>query len=103
MSGFSIELHKIILKDLVEHRFVLFLYGLIVLMMFMTVIITADTKVEISQVERISREADELNNEWLNLFLEEQTLLEHSKVMTEAEQKLHMIRPSLSNEKIVED
>ena len=103
MSGFSFSLHKVILRDLVEHRFIIFLYGLIVLMMFMTIIITADTKVEITQVERISREADELNNEWLNLFLEEQTLLEHSRVMTEAEHKLHMIRSSLSNEKIVEE
>ncbi len=99
----SLELHRIILKDLSEHRFVIFLYVLIVTMMFMTVIISAQTKVEVARAEMLTREGDDLNNEWLNLMLEEQTLLEHSKVMTEAEGRLHMIRPSPANEKIVEE
>ena len=103
MSKFSFELHRSILRDLSEHRFVMFLYALIVLMMFMTVIITANTKAEISKAEMTSREADDLNNEWLNLLLEEQTLQEHSRVMTLAEQELHMVRPSPENEKIVEE
>ncbi len=103
MSVKPFELHKIILRDLSEHRFILFLYALIVMMLFMTIIITAGTKVKITEMEQVSREADDLNNEWLNLLLEEQTLLEHSKVMSTAEGELHMVRPSIANEKIVEE
>ncbi|MGN1357679.1 MAG: cell division protein FtsL [Succinivibrionaceae bacterium] len=103
MNGFSLELFKIILKDLWRHRFIVLLYGLIVATAFMSVIITAKTKVEVSQLEQLNREKDELNNEWLNLRLEEQTLSEHSKVIEEAEHRLNMVRPSADNEKIIEE
>lgn len=103
MDKFSVELLKTILKDLWEHRFVVLLYILIVATAFMTVIITARTKVEVSQLEQLNREKDDLNNEWLNLLLEEQTLSEHSKIIEEAESKLKMVRPSAMNEKIIEE
>ncbi len=105
MKEFSTELFMAILKDLWIHRFIALLYILIVATSFMSIIITAKTKVEVSHLEQLNREKDDLNNEWLNLLLEERTLSEHSKVIDEAEHRLNMVRPSASagNEKIIEE
>ena len=69
---------------------------------YSTVVVTAKTKTEISELRQTEVEEDYLENEWRNLLLEEETLAEHSKVRDVAENQLNMTRPDANNEEHVE-
>lgn len=99
---FSADLPLEIIKDLWFHRWVLLLYMLIVCSLSASIVITAKTKVEISQLRQIETEEDYLENEWRNLILEEETLSEHSKVRDVAENQLNMVRPNAQTEAHIE-
>ena len=67
-----------------------------------SIVVTAKTKTEISELRQTEVEEDYLENEWRNLLLEEETLAEHSKVRDVAENQLNMTRPDANNEEHVE-
>jgi cell division protein FtsL len=98
----SADLPMEIIKDLWFHRCALLFYLLIVCSLSASIVVTAKTKTEISELRQIEVEEDYLENEWRNLLLEEETLAEHSKVRDVAENQLNMTRPDANNEEHVE-
>lgn len=81
-----------IIKDIRDNAFIALLYGIICATAMMTIVITAKSKVEVTRNQELRAQVDDLNNEWLNLTLEYETLSEHSRVMRIAEDKLGMMR-----------
>lgn len=92
------ELPLEIIKDLWNHRWVMLFYLLIVVTLSATIVVTAKTKVEISKLQQYEMEEDDLENEWRNQILEEETLSEHSKVRDLVESEFNMIHPNAVNE-----
>jgi cell division protein FtsL len=98
----SADLPMEIIKDLWFHRWASLFYLLIVCSLSASIVVTAKTKTEISELRQTEVEEDYLENEWRNLLLEEETLAEHSKVRDVAENQLNMTRPDANNEEHVE-
>ncbi len=54
-----------------------------------------------SQLEVLLTERDELDIEWRNLLLEQNSLAEHSAIESKAEKLLNMVKPNAKSEVIV--
>ncbi|NKF52357.1 cell division protein FtsL [Shewanella sp. WXL01] len=100
MSQSSLNLGRIVLQDILHHKW-LVLLGFIVLLNGVAVVITTDaTRKLTSKWDVLLQEQDKLDIEWRNLLLEEQSLSEHSRVTRIASKQLNMARP-LPKEEIV--
>ncbi|MGF1700022.1 cell division protein FtsL [Photobacterium makurazakiensis] len=66
------------------------------------VLITHHSRQLIAQQELLLIERDQLDIEWRNQILEENSLAEHSRIERLAEQELEMRRPSRDSEVIVQ-
>jgi cell division protein FtsL len=64
--------------------------------------VTHDTRVLVSQMERLSQGKDNLMIEWRSLLIEEHTLDEHSRIRGIALKKLSMSQPTKNNSVLVE-
>ncbi|MDO6581972.1 cell division protein FtsL [Photobacterium sp. 2_MG-2023] len=65
------------------------------------VYITHQSRQLVAQQEQLLIERDDLDIEWRNQLLEENSLAEHSRIETQAEKELDMKRPNAANEIVV--
>ncbi|GAL06461.1 cell division protein FtsL [Photobacterium aphoticum] len=99
----SDNLAKIIGKDLLTiGRFPLVLLVLVLCSAVGVVLITHNSRQLIAQQEQLLIERDQLDIEWRNQILEENSLAEHSRIERLAEDEMQMHRPSRDNEVIVQ-
>ncbi|MDO6618522.1 MULTISPECIES: cell division protein FtsL [unclassified Shewanella] len=100
MAPSSINLSRIVLADIWQHKWILLL-TLIVVGNAMSVVYTSyATRKQTSQLDQLLQERDRLDIEWRNLLLEEQSKSEHSRVTRIATKDLKMVRP-LPKEEVV--
>ncbi|WP_076537991.1 cell division protein FtsL [Shewanella sp. UCD-KL21] len=100
MAQSSINLSRIVLADIWQHKWILLL-TLIVIGNAMSVVYTSyATRKQTSQLDQLLQERDRLDIEWRNLLLEEQSKSEHSRVTRSATKDLKMVRP-LPKEEVV--
>lgn len=95
-------LAKQVMKDLLKSgRWSLILLILIIFTGLSVVYVTHETRLIVSEYDKLSKERAELEEEKNNIILEEHTLSEHSRIETLAREKLGMVRPDDQQEKIV--
>ena len=101
MAGKKVLLAVDIWQDIQQH---LFTYGLLMIVVFsaFSVIYTTHiNRLTTSELEVLLTERDELDIEWRNLLLEQNSLAEHSAIESKASRLLEMKRPSAATEVII--
>ncbi|KLV06356.1 MULTISPECIES: cell division protein FtsL [Photobacterium] len=98
------NLARLIGRDLLSvGRFPLFLLVLVLISALGVVLITHHSRQLIAEQEQLLIERDQLDIEWRNQILEENSLAEHSRIERLAEKDMEMKRPSRDNEVIVHE
>jgi cell division protein FtsL len=87
--------------DIQRHIFIYFLLLLVVLSAFSVIYFTHLNRQTTSSLEILLTERDELDIEWRNLLLEQNSLAEHSTIESKAEKLLKMKRPNVNSEIII--
>ncbi|RLV58953.1 cell division protein FtsL [Parashewanella curva] len=100
MAKGQLSLPKIVLQDLWNHKWVLLLMLFVLLNAVAVVYYSYASRKLISEWDRLLQQRDQLDVEWRNLLLEEQSQTEHSRIIRIATKQLHMKRP-LPNEEVV--
>ena len=100
MTKGQLSLPKIILQDLFNHKFLIFLSSLVISCALAVVYFSHQSRELTNEWDRQLQERDSLDIEWRNLLLEEQAQTEHSRIIRIATKELHMKRP-LPKEEIV--
>lgn len=101
MSQSLLNLPRIILQDIWQHKWVLLL-SIIVMINAVGVVYTSHISRKLtSKWDQLLQEQDRLDIEWRNLLLEEQSLSEHSRVTRIATKNLNMARPLPKEEVVV--
>ena len=98
--------HKVVLafdiwRDIQRHLLSYTLMGLVVISAFSVIYYTHINRQTTSELELLLTERDELDIEWRNLLLEQNSLAEHSSIETQAIKLLNMHRPDAKSEKII--
>lgn len=93
---------QVIAKDLLKHKLTVLLAICVVGSAFAVIIATHETRLLTAKRESLRAEKDHLDIEWRNLLLEENALVEHSRIRKIATEKLHMKRATGRNEEVVE-
>ncbi|GLX85916.1 cell division protein FtsL [Thalassotalea loyana] len=101
MAGKKVVLVKEIWHDIQHHIFTYGLLLLVVLSAFSVIYTTHLNRLTTSKLEVLLTERDELDIEWRNLLLEQNSLAEHSAIESKASKLLNMERPSASSEVII--
>lgn len=101
MSQSSLNLPRIVLLDMWQHKWGLLLILLIVINGVAVVYTSHVTRKLITQWDQLLQEQDRLDIEWRNLLLEEQSQSEHSRVTRIATKELNMSRPLPKEEVII--
>ncbi|WP_458735780.1 cell division protein FtsL [Zobellella taiwanensis] len=96
-----INLAREIGQDLLRHKWHLLLAMVTVLSAMAVIVVTHGTRQLTSEYNELMAEQDRLDIEWRNLLLEQNTLMEHSRVEALARDKLGMHRPDPGKEKLV--
>ncbi len=97
------NLARLIARDIVSvGRVPAILLILILISALAVVYITHQSRQMIAQQEQLFIERDQLDIEWRNQILEENSLAEHSRVERFAEEEINMKRPSAKNEIVVQ-
>lgn len=98
----SSNLARLIARDIVSVGRVPAILSVFILISALAVVyITHQSRQLIAQQELLLIERDQLDIEWRNQILEENSLAEHSRVERLAETELEMKRPSASSEIVV--
>ncbi len=87
--------------DLKRHLLSYFLLMFIIFSAFAVIYYTHLNRQTTSGLEVLLTERDELDIEWRNLLLEQNSLAEHSAVESKASRLLNMKRPSANSEVII--
>ena len=101
MNQSPLNLPRIVLLDMWQHKWVLLLILLIVINGVAVVYTSHVTRKLITQWDLLLQEQDRLDIEWRNLLLEEQSQSEHSRVTRIATKELNMSRPLPKEEVII--
>lgn len=97
------NLARLIGQDLISvGRVPLVLLVLVLVSALGVVLITHHSRQLIAQQEQLLIERDQLDIEWRNQILEENSLAEHSRIERLAETEMEMHRPSRDSEVIVQ-
>ncbi|MEH6530186.1 MAG: cell division protein FtsL [Photobacterium frigidiphilum] len=97
------NLARLIARDIVSvGRVPAILLILILISALAVVYVTHQSRQMIAQQEQLFIERDQLDIEWRNQILEENSLAEHSRVERFAEEEIDMKRPSAKNEIVVQ-
>ncbi|EAS42487.1 cell division protein FtsL [Photobacterium profundum] len=97
------NLARLIARDIVSvGRVPAILLILILISALAVVYVTHQSRQLIAQQEQLLIERDQLDIEWRNQILEENSLAEHSRVERFAEEEIDMKRPSAKNEIVVQ-
>ena len=101
MSQSPLNLPRVVLQDIWQHKWVLLL-SIIVMINAVAVVYTSHVSRKLTSTwDQLLQEQDRLDIEWRNLLLEEQSLSEHSRVTRIATKNLHMARPLPKEEVVV--
>lgn len=101
MAAGKFSLSQEIWLDVKRHSFT---YGLIVLVTisaFTVIFLTHLNRQTTIELEQLYSQRDDLDIEWRNLLLEQNSLAEHSEIEQQAEQQLIMKRPKPNEEIII--
>lgn len=90
-----------ILQDFQRYAFTYILLIVVVISAFSVVYFTHLNRQSTSGLEILLTERDELDIEWRNLLLEQNSLAEHSAIESKAEKLLKMKRPTVKTEVII--
>jgi len=101
MASKKIVLAYEIWKDLKRHLFVLVLLMLVIVSAFYVIYYTHLHRQTTSVFENLLVERDELDIEYRNLLLEQNSLAEHSAIESKAAKQLNMKRPDAKSEVII--
>lgn len=97
------NLARLIARDIVSVGRVPAILLILILMSALAVVyVTHQSRQMIAQQELLFIERDQLDIEWRNQILEENSLAEHSRVERFAEEEIDMKRPSAKNEIVVQ-
>lgn len=101
MSSKKVILAFDILQDIKRHLFSYCLLVLVVISAFAVIYFTHMNRQTTSELEILLTQKDELDIEWRNLLLEQNSLSEHSVIEHKAATQLGMERPSADSEIII--
>ena len=106
MQNQRIEQRKLVLtleiwQDIVAHFVSYFLLILVVISAFSVIYYTHVNRQTTSELEQLYTQRDELDIEWRNLLLEQNSLAEHSAIESKAHKLLNMKRPDAKSEVII--
>jgi cell division protein FtsL len=90
-----------VLHDIQRHIFIYLLLIMVVISAFSVIYFTHLNRQTTSGLEVLLTERDELDIEWRNLVLEQNSLAEHSTIETKARKLLQMKRPNINSEVII--
>jgi len=88
-------------QDIQRHFLVYLLLIMVVLSAFSVIYLTHLNRQTTIKLENLLTDRDELDVEWRNLLLEQNSLAEHSTIESKAKRRLQMKRPSVDSEVIV--
>ena len=88
-------------QDILEHFLSYILLLLVVVSAFSVIYYTHVNRQTTSELEQLYTQRDELDIEWRNLLLEQNSLAEHSAIESRAKKLLNMKRPDADSEIIV--
>ncbi|SET00128.1 cell division protein FtsL [Thalassotalea agarivorans] len=88
-------------QDIKRHMFSYLLMLLVVISAFAVIYFTHMNRQTTSDLENLLTERDELDIEWRNLLLEQNSLAEHSEIEKKAQRELRMQRPESGSEIIL--
>ncbi|MBU2894844.1 cell division protein FtsL [Colwellia sp. D2M02] len=87
--------------DIVRYSMTYILLLLVVISAFSVIYYSHVNRQSTSQLEVLLTKKDELNTEWRNLLLEQNSLAEHSAIESKAKKLLQMKRPDVNSEVII--
>jgi cell division protein FtsL len=87
--------------DILQHIVSYVLLALVVLSAFSVIYYTHVNRQTTSELELLFTQRDELDIEWRNLLLEQNSLAEHSAIESKAKKLLNMKRPDAKSEIII--
>lgn len=88
-------------QDILQHLVSYVLLLLVVISAFSVVYYTHVNRQTTSELEQLYSQRDELDIEWRNLLLEQNSLAEHSAIESRAKKLLKMKRPDTESEVII--
>jgi len=101
MANSKMSLALDIWYDIQRHIFIYLLLIMVVISAFSVIYFTHLNRQTTSGLEILLTERDELDIEWRNLVLEQNSLAEHSTIETKARKLLQMKRPNINSEVII--
>lgn len=101
MSAVRINLAKEIGLDLLRHKWQILLALVVIVSALLVIVVTQGTRQLTSEYNELMAEQDRLDIEWRHLLLEQNTLMEHSRIEALARDNLDMQRPAPADEKLV--
>jgi cell division protein FtsL len=101
MASKKVVLAFEIWKDIKRNILVYILMLMVVISAFYVIYYTHLHRQTTSTLENLSTERDELDIEWRNLLLEQNSLAEHSAIESKAAKQLNMKRPDAKSEIII--
>ncbi|MCE0555752.1 MULTISPECIES: cell division protein FtsL [unclassified Motilimonas] len=99
---FKPSLLQIVVKDLLKHKFTILIAVAVVVSAFSVILATHETRLMTAKREMLRGEKDKLDIEWRNLLLEQNALVEHSRIRRIANEQLNMHRATGKFEQVVE-
>jgi cell division protein FtsL len=90
-----------ILQDILQHFVSYILLALVVVSAFSVIYYTHVNRQTTSELEQLFTQRDELDIEFRNLLLEQNSLAEHSAIESKAKKLLKMKRPDAQSEVII--
>jgi cell division protein FtsL len=87
--------------DLIRYSLTYILLILVVISAFSVIYYSHVNRQSTSELEVLLTKKDELNTEWRNLLLEQNSLAEHSAIESKAKNLLKMKRPDVNSEVII--
>lgn len=88
-------------QDILQHFVSYILLALVVISAFSVIYYTHVNRQTTSELELLFTQRDELDIEWRNLLLEQNSLAEHSAIESNATKLLNMKRPDAKSEIII--
>ncbi|MDX2367324.1 MAG: cell division protein FtsL [Colwellia sp.] len=88
-------------QDILQHFVSYILLALVVISAFSVIYYTHVNRQTTSELEQLFTLRDELDIEWRNLLLEQNSLAEHSAIESNAKKLLNMKRPDTKSEIII--
>lgn len=88
-------------QDILQHFVSYILLVLVVVSAFSVIYYTHVNRQTTSELEQLFTQRDELDIEWRNLLLEQNSLAEHSAIESKAKKLLNMKRPDAKSEIII--